>query len=162
MKSKKTPEQQETEYKIIGHVLAAFTEATDYEPETKSLVMRVDYDEDMKYFNTCVYNDAFKSDVKPIEARGHFNEVEDVKEYRDQLSDTLSITQKTKSAEVPEVPQLYDLDEILAIYDESVETLAQRILRADTSAARVATMMKLHAAEIKHELRRQFKKGAEV
>lgn len=161
MRHKKSQEQQDTEYKIIGHVLAAFTEATDYEPETKSLVMRVDYDEDDKTFKTCVYNDAFKDeDLKPIEARGHFNEVQDVKEYRDQLTDTISITQKTKSATLPDVPPLYDPQELLDIYDEAVETLAQRIARGNPENKARAVVMKLHAAELKDELRRQFMKGA--
>ena len=79
MRNKKSPEQQDAEHKILGHVLAAFCEATDYEPDTRSLVMRIDYDEDLRQFRVVVYNDAFKSeDLKPIEARGHFNEVEDV------------------------------------------------------------------------------------
>ena len=163
MRHKKTPEQQQTEYKIIGHVLAAFTEATDYEPETKSLVMRVDYDEDEKTFKTCVYNDAFKDeDLKPIEARGHFNEVQDVKEYRDQLTDTISITQKAKTATLPDVPPLYDPQELLDIYDEAVEVLVQRISRGCHENRTRATLFKLQAAEIKDELRRQFMKGAKV
>ena len=160
MRNKKTPEQQDTEHRILGHVLAAFCEASDYEPDTKSLVMRIDYDEDLRQFRVVVYNDAFKSEeLKPIEARGHFNEVEDVTAYRDALSDKISITRKSQDVEVDNIPTLYTVDELLDIYDEAVLTCAAQIEKGDRTHA---TLTKIVAAELRHHLTRQFKKGAEV
>ena len=163
MRSKKTPEQQDVEARIIGHMLAAFTEATDYEPATKSLVMRIDYDEDVKQFKTCVYNDAFKDEeLKPIEARGHFNEVQDVKEYRTATKDTISISRQTRDVNVPDVPPLYDPQELLDIYDEVVETMAQRIGRGNPTNKPRETLFRITAGELKDGLRRAFMKGAKV
>ncbi len=163
MRHKKTPEQQDVEARIIGHMLAAFTEATDYEPDTQSLVMRIDYDQDEKYFKTCVYNDAFKDEkeLKPIEARGHFNEVQDVKEYRDTLKDDISITRQPQAREVnvPGIPQLYDPQELLDIFDDVTETMAQRIARGNPENKSRAAVFRLHAGEIKFELRRAFMRG---
>lgn len=161
MRHKKTPEQQDVEARIIGHMLAAFTEATEYEPDTQSLVMRIDYDQDEKYFRTCVYNDFFlKEELKPIEARGHFNEVQDVKEYRDTLKGNISITRQPQAREVnvPGIPQLYDPKELLDIFDDVTETMAQRIARGNPEKSRAA-VFRLHVGEIKFELRRAFMKG---
>lgn len=164
MRHKKTPEQQDVEARIIGHMLAAFTEATDYEPDTQSLVMRIDYDQDEKHFKTCVYNDAFKDEkeLKPIEARGHFNEVQDVKEYRDTLKGNISITRQTRDVNVPDVPPLYDPQELLDIFDDVTETMAQRIARGNPENKSRAAVFRLHAGEIKFELRRAFMKGTNL
>ena len=163
---KKSEHQRDTESKIIGHVLAAFAEATDYEPDTKSLVMRVDYDEEIKQFTVSVYNDAFKDEqIKPIEVRGHFHEVEDVKEHRDESVGAVSISLKSKDVNVSDIPTVYDLEEFLAIYDEAVLNVLAQIVKSagrDTTAATRRTLAAVTAAEIKAELRRQVRDGAKV
>lgn len=167
MRHKKTPEQQDVEARIIGHMLAAFTEATEYEPDTQSLVMRIDYDQDEKYFRTCVYNDFFledKKELKPIEARGHFNEVQDVKEYRDTLKGNISITRQPQAREVnvPGIPQLYDPKELLDMFDDVTEAMAQRIARGNPENQSRAAVFRLHAGEIKFALRRAFMREANL
>ena len=158
MRQNKTPEQNEVEAKVIAHALAAFCDASDYEPSTRYLNIKVTRQRLTEPFEVEVFNDAFRREIKPINAITHFLDVESIRGYQ-HLSANSSISQP-KDVDVEDVPLLYDSQEFFDIFDEAVECIAQRIAKGGSDQNRIrAAAFKMTAAELKHEVRRQFREG---
>lgn len=161
-RNKKTPEQEEVENKVIAHALAAFCDASDYEPGMRYLNIKVTRQRLTEPFEVEIFNDAFRREIKPINAITHFLDVESIRGYQ-HLSADSSISQETKDVKVDGVPLLYDPQEFLDIFDEAVERCAQRIAKSGNQQDSIrATLFKATAGELKFELRRQFMEGAQV
>lgn len=162
MRQNKTPEQNEVEAKVMAHALAAFCDASDYEPSTRYLNIKVTRQRLTEPFEVEIFNDAFRREIKPINALTHFEDVEEIRGYQQNQSANSSISQP-KDVDVEDVPLLYDTQEFLDIFDEAVERIAQRIAKGGSDQNRIrAAAFKMTAAELKHEVRRQFREGAQV
>lgn len=161
----KSDRQKAVEHKIIGHLLAGFTEAADYEPETQSLVMRVNYDDDINAYRFTIYNDAYARNIEPLDAKGTFDSVDDAKMHLQSKGTNSIIPHKTVQEVDIDAPQLYDAEEWLAIYDEAVDVVLAQIISAaskDSTANIRRTQMAISACEIKAEIRRALQRGAQI
>ena len=159
----KSDRQKAVEDKIIRHALAAFVDLYDYEPNSEVLMVRIERSRGA--FRLTASNDAYARNIEPLDAKGTFDNVKDAKMYlQSKGTDTIIPHQAAREVDI-DAPQLYDAEEWLAIYDEAVDVvLAQLISTAskDSTANIRRKQMAISACEIKAEIRRLFKGGAQI